>query len=316
MFAIFLTGLLGALGLSVDLGTAFMQRRTMQSAADAGALAGTRIVAKNAGAAFTDVDAVIRANMSKLGTIGSISCQYVNDSGGSLGGCSGAIPSSASGVQVTVNETHPTFFIRVLPGAPNTVTTSASARANVKMLKPPTDGPYLPCGVNTKLADNTRLSIMQKVGGTWVINSAAVGQTFQIHGPQIEKCNAKASRYKGLADVDVNRDLNAPNWFTYKEGDSAGLISSDVEGPDGCKAGQEVVNCVVFLPIVVNDPPESGNNRQLWTVGFAPFYITAPKSNEHYGKLIANYMVSGRGQDGSWGWTNTYDGPITIRLTA
>ena len=91
----------------------------------------------------------------------------------------------------------------------------------MKMLKPPTDGPYLPCGVNTKLADNTRLSIMQKVGGTWVINSAAVGQTFQIHGPQIEKCNAKASRYKGLADVDVNRDLNAPNWFTYKEGDSA-----------------------------------------------------------------------------------------------
>ena len=89
-----------------------------------------------------------------------------------------------------------------------------------------------------------------------------------------------------------------------------------MEGPDGCKAGQEVVNCVVFLPIVVNDPPESGNNRQLWTVGFAPFYITAPKSNEHYGKLIANYMVSGRGQDGSWGWTNTYDGPITIRLTA
>jgi hypothetical protein len=39
------------------------------------------------------------------------------------------------------------------------------------------------------------------------------------------------------------------------------LISKDVEGPDGCKTGQEVVNCVAFLPIVINNPPEAGNNR-------------------------------------------------------
>jgi Flp pilus assembly protein TadG len=47
MFAFMLTVLLGAVGLSIDLGAAFMQRRTMQAAADAGALAGTRIVSKS-----------------------------------------------------------------------------------------------------------------------------------------------------------------------------------------------------------------------------------------------------------------------------
>ncbi len=159
------------------------------------------------------------------------------------------------------------------------------------------------------------MSIMQKVDGNWVMNSSAVGKTFIIHGPQVEKCSAKASRYKGLADTSANATKTAPNWFTYKEGDSAGLISADVEGPDGCKAGQEVVNCVVFLPIVVNDPPETDNNRGLYCIGFAPFYITAPKSNEHWGKLIADYIVYGKGQDGSWGWQQGYMGPITIRLT-
>ena len=49
MFAIVLTSLLGAVGLAVDLGVAFSQRRTMQTAADAGALAGTRLIAKSNG---------------------------------------------------------------------------------------------------------------------------------------------------------------------------------------------------------------------------------------------------------------------------
>lgn len=115
--------------------------------------------------------------------------------------------------------------------------------------------------------------------------------------------------------MDRNRSLTAPNWFGYKEGDSASLIQNDVEGPNGCKAGQVIDNCVVFLPIVVDDPPEDGNNKQLWTVVFAPFYVTSPKSNEHNGKLLDSYIVYGRGQGGEWGWSAGYAGPITIRLT-
>ena len=274
MFAIMLTSLLGALGLAVDLGVAFSQRRTMQSAADAGALAGTRLIAKSANSSIAvqpEVEAVVLKNTMALGSVGSINCNYVNDGGASLGSCVNVIPSGASGVDVTVDESHPTFFIRVVPGAPNSVTTSATARANVKMLSFPTDGPYLPCGVDTQLAGGGTYSMVEKVGGTWQIRAGAVGKTYVIHGPQIEKCDAHASRYKGLAEVSANANITSvPAWFTYKEGDSAGLISEDVEGPDGCKAGQEVINCVVFLPIVVNDPEEIDNNRQQWCVAFAP----------------------------------------------
>jgi Flp pilus assembly protein TadG len=320
MFALMLTALLGAVGLSVDLGMAFSERRTMQSAADAGALAGTRVVSKaNVGSptsAWSEVQAVVTANKMAAGTIASIDCNYVTDNGTAINPCTATVPVNATGVEVTVTENHPTYFIRVVPGGPSTVTTSAVARANVKKLGAPTDGPYLPCGVNTRLASGGTMSIMQKVDGNWQIDPAAVGKVFNIHGPQIEKCKAKASRYKGLADTALNKNLPIPGWFSYKEGDTAGFISADVEGPDGCKAGQEVINCVVFLPIVVDNPEEQNNDRRQWAVGYAPFYITGNNSgNEHYGKLIADYLVYGKGQDGSFGWQQGYEGPITIRLT-
>ena len=320
MFGIMLTSLLGAVGLSVDLGVAFSQRRTMQSAADAGALAGTRLLSKSTSSApltvQTEVEAVVLKNNMQLGSIQSIICNYVTDDGTSLGSCTANVPAAATGVEVTVQESHPTFFIRVVPGGADNVTTSAIARTNVKKLGSPRDGPFLPCTIGTKLAAGGTMSLLVKdSAGQWVINPNAINQTFQIHGPQIEKCDAKASRYKGLADVAKNKDLNTPGWFYYTEGDAAGSISADVEGPDGCKAGQDIVNCVVFLPLVINDPPEQGNEKKLWTVAFAPFYITRPKSNETNGKLLTDYIVYGKSQDGSWGWEQGYSGPITIRLT-
>jgi Flp pilus assembly protein TadG len=321
MFAVMLTALLGAVGLSVDLGMAFSERRTMQSSADAAAYAGTRVVSKaqqaNPVSAWSEVQTIVGKNTMAVGTITSIICNYVTDDGWVIAPCTATVPSTATGVEVTVTEQHPTYFIRMVPGAPTNVSTSATARANVKKLGAPTDGPYLPCGVNTRLSSGGTLSLVTQSGGSgWKINPAAVGQTFNIHGPQIEKCKAKASRYKGLADNALNKNLPIPGWFSYKEGDTAGFISTDVEGPDGCKAGQEVVNCVVFLPIVVDSPEEQNNDRRQWAVGYAPFYITANVSgNEHYGKLLADYLVYGKGQDGSWGWQQGYAGPITIRLT-
>ena len=320
MFAVVLTGMLGAVGLAADLGLAFAERRSMQSAADAGAYAGTRLIAKqNASdppkSVWSEVQTVVNANNMQGGVITNIECNYVTDNGTVITPCVSVIPPVATGVEVRVTEQHPTYFIKVVPGAPDTVSTNATARANVGIVNLPTDGPYLPCGDDTQLAAGGTMDLAIRVGGVWQINPAAVGQNFIIHGPQIEKCEAKASRYKGLADTVANRTLSAPGWFYYKEGDTAGFISVDVEGPDGCKAGQEVVNCVAFLPIVVWPPEESGNNRQLWCIGFAPFYITAPMPNQHNGKLLRDYVVSGRHADFNPGWTPAYEGPVAIKLT-
>lgn len=322
MFAFFAAAMIGMLGMAVDLGVAFSQRRTVQNGADLGAIAGARIVAKNASTpglvAQTDVQTVVSGN--KMGAITPTiqSCQYVNDARTTLGACSGTVLSTATGVKVIVTETHPTYFIKVLSafGAPSTVTTRGTAVANVmKLATIPSDGPFLVCGVNTQLDPSGSLSVMIKVNNVWQINPAAVNKTFKIHGPQIQKCASQSSRYKGLADQAANITKTAPpeTWFNYDEGDKAGPVSADVQGAQGCKAGQDINNCVAFLPIVVNVPAETGNNRQLWCIGFAPFFITITGANTHSGKLLGSYIVRG---PVTAGWTPGYLGPVVMKLTS
>ena len=317
LVALVMIVLTGALGLATDLGMSMVERRTMQNAADAGALAGARVVAKAAStaglSAIADVQAVVDGNHLATGTPAVTACTYVDDAESVVGDCADVVPSTATGVRVSVTEEHATFFIQAVPGAPRSVSTGASAAAHVQRLAgPPTDGPFLVCGVATTLAAGGSLDILTQLDGSWVLNEAAVGQTFVIHGPQINQCAAQSSRYKGLANQAVNLGQTLPNWFGYTTGDTAGQVSSSVAGIDGCQAGQAVVNCVAFLPVTVNDPPESGNNKQLWTVAIMAFYVTQPSSNVHYGRLMGAYTVSGGGQGG---WTGDYTGPIIVRLT-
>jgi Flp pilus assembly protein TadG len=320
MYAVMLTAMLGAVGLSVDLGMAFSQRRTMQSAADAGAYAGTRVIARSKPAvpvsAWSEVQAVVSKNTMAVGAISSITCNYVTDSGSVIAPCTATVPSTATGVEVTVRESHPTYFIRVIPGAAKSVSTSATARANVKKLPAPTDGPFLPCTIKTKLADGGgTMNLLIQQNGIWVINPSAINRQFWIYGSQVETCNSWSSRYKGLAAGSLNVNRSIPGWFYYDTGVSAGTITTDVDGPDGCKAGQAIENCVAFLPIAINDPREVENSKQLWVVAFAPFYITRNKNNDYSGMLLSQYIVYGKGQDGNYGWEPGYTGPITIRLT-
>ena len=98
--------MVGVLALSIDLGVSFAERRAMQNAADAGALAGARIVSKSTPSsplsAQGDVATVADLNKMRIGSIDQVSCSYVNDSNAALGDCGGAVPSGATGVTVTV----------------------------------------------------------------------------------------------------------------------------------------------------------------------------------------------------------------------
>ena len=188
MFALFLTGMLGLLGLALDLGFAFSAKRTVQNAADAGAMAGARAVTKwtttNGYSAGPDVsDIVDDINNQMSGSIHSlVSCEYVNDADSSVGACSSSVPASATGVRVVVSEVVNTFFIQVVPGAPDTVTVEATSTAHVQAVSQgPSDGPFIVCGMQTKLdSGGAKLSILLDNN---TFNTAAFGQTFQIHGP-------------------------------------------------------------------------------------------------------------------------------------
>jgi Flp pilus assembly protein TadG len=323
LFALFSTALVGMLGLATDLGVAFAGRRSIQNAADAAAYAGARMVAKAATtsgiSARSDVQTLATDNGFSFAPDGTTleSCVYVDDSDQTVGDCNASVPPVATGVKVTVAETHPTFFIRVIPGAPNTVTTRATAIAHVRIPgKIPGDGPFLVCAIATQLADTSgTLDVLTKSNGTWQINPAAVNQNFMVHGPQIQKCKAKSSKYKGLADTFLNKDLTVPpeQWFHYSEGVDAGQLYTDVPGPLGCKVGQPLDNCIAILPIVVDNPEEmSPSDKHLWAVGFAAFFIVQTGSNTHTGRLVGDYIIKG---DGKPGWTPDYLGPVLIKLT-
>jgi Flp pilus assembly protein TadG len=318
MFAFMLVAMLGAVGLAVDLGMAFSQRRTVQAAVDAGAYAGARVIARSNPAApssaMAEVTTIVNANMMNYGAISSLTCKYVNDGGSEIGDCSAAVPPAGTGVRVAVSETHNTFFIKVVPGGPKTVTTSASARANIRIITGFSDGPFLPCAKKAELASGGQMDIWDDVNNK--VNDAAWGKEFKIHGPQVEKCGIHPSKYKGLADQDANLNLTAPGWFHFDEGNKAGPARFDVQGADGCKAGQDPKNCVMFLPIITNKgQPVPSSSTDAWVVALIPFYITEPKANEHNGIPIKNYVVAGNGQDGQGGWTPYWKGPIAIRMT-
>lgn len=320
LFAFFLTAMVGVLALSVDLGVAFTERRAMQNAADAAALTGARVVAKSASTggltAQGSVTTVAGQNAMKLGTLDPVSCSYVNDSDAVVGSCSGTPPSSASGVKVTVSETHPTFFMRAVPGGAKTVHVSATSTAHV--LKPTgsiSDGPFIVCGSQDP-SNSSIPPILTQSGGKWVINPAAINYTYLIHGPQINNCKAKNPRMKGLANQDANTGLTAPNWFNYDTGVKAGPTRTKVDGINGCQTGQAADQCVLILPIAVDNPPESGNSKQTYVVAFAPFYVQQTGANTHSGTLLSNYIIYGQGQTGGNGWTPGYVGPIVIRLTS
>nr|MBA2754197.1 hypothetical protein [Chloroflexia bacterium] len=147
LFAMFSTVLIGMLGLATDLGFAFAQKRTVQNAADAAAMAGARQVAhyKDTPTGKTraqdEANTFATADLNKMTASQSMPvCQYINDSfkappDATLGACTLDVPAAASGVHVQVTETHDTFFIRVIPGAPKTVPITAQASARVEVLR-------------------------------------------------------------------------------------------------------------------------------------------------------------------------------------
>ena len=324
MFAIFLVGLMGLLGLATDLGMAFAQRRTMQNSADAGALAGTRAVARWTATAPTSAqaDVTIFVGANKMDTTPTIDeCVYVSYNNTSQGGCGLTVPAGAKGVRVRVREVHDTFFIRAVPGMPNTVTVTATATAYVQRFNDfPNQAPFIVCGSHSWAVKDTNsnnftgqgrdIPILTSSGtGAVSVNPAAVGVTFRIHDNKISQgsgipkdagCKTTSGRFNGLADQNLNGGKEANAWHHYTEGTHAGPTREKVNGIQGCEIGQEV-DCVMLLPIAVDNPSEdqAPEAKEVWVVGYAAFFVTYNDSNSHNGRLLGNYLVSGP-SDQNW----------------
>jgi len=114
--------LLVVAGLAIDGGTVYLERRRMQNAADAAALAGTRKLAEAMCAKPGVNDAAIAAEVIHYAeangvqyTSGNVVADYVAFNESVLGRVgSGAIPAGAAGISVTTKISRKTYFVSLV----------------------------------------------------------------------------------------------------------------------------------------------------------------------------------------------------------
>ena len=148
VFALSLVVVLLAVALVIDGGNAWSQRRATQNAADFAALAGTKIVAANAGAAQTNASVLsaVESGLSSNGIATTVlgtdyTASYVNTLGNLVAGygTAGSIPSGVIGVQVSPTKAFSTYFLRVV--GINGFNASATATAKYGFYEGTNGGP-------------------------------------------------------------------------------------------------------------------------------------------------------------------------------
>jgi Flp pilus assembly protein TadG len=329
--AVVAVAMLGMIGLAVDLGYTFAQKRTVQNAADAAAAAGTHVVTQ-----WSTTNSLItaQANVAKIVAANNMgdatqhfSCFYVDDKDKKLASCGKTVPEEATGVTVSVSETHETFFMRVFPGAPKTITTTASATAHAQIVTPDgSDGPFIVCGQNANLVGggSTNILVPGNGGTTYTLNPDAIGKTFEVHG-KIDDCGAGAS-FKGVADEGNYDNATVPGWFMGKTGERTGPVRERVRGIGGCDntIDDYPVNCILYLPLSYNymgqhNPSHHGNEFTMYAVAYGVFRVSeCSGSCKHEATLIGKYIIDTpvgmpEWQPGTWKRGN--NGIIAIRLT-
>ncbi|MEA2530921.1 MAG: hypothetical protein QOG89_2565 [Thermomicrobiales bacterium] len=315
MFAIFAIGMMGLLGLATDVGYAMAARRAAQGAADAGALAGARVIARyssgGAKSAQSEVNTIVTSNKFGPTTPSLYSCEYIGNNWSVVGTCNQNVPTNAAGTRVRTRIVFDTFFMQVIPGAPKTLTAAGYTKARVEGADyTALNGPFIVCGKASWAVKNAAGATIDQnipiLTASNTINAAAVGVTYRVHDPQLEKhytadCGSKASRFKGLADQTSNTGKTVPSWFNYDTGTKAGPTRAKVNGAEGCAANApEPYNCVMILPLATNSPAESGNSKQIYVVGYAAFRITTVDSNSHNAQLLNNYILSSGPATADW----------------
>lgn len=157
LFTLAIVGLLLLVGLVIDGGYAFSQRRESQNAADFAAMAGTRIVSEaltgtppGAGTA-ANVEAAIQSILSANGAELD-HAEYVTEGGVALGSVVGAsiIPAGANGVVVTASTKWRPYFLGIV-GMDNWRATSTATAITPGSS---TGGGVLPVGINDAVFNN------------------------------------------------------------------------------------------------------------------------------------------------------------------
>ena len=283
--AVILTGLVGMAALVVDVGSWYQADRKIQTAADAGALAGAQHLPTDRPAAQ------------------SVAIDYAhrNYAGASV---SPTFP-SAGEIDVTATAMTPGFFARVISSAFNSVQVKAHARAAVSV--PPTMKNVAPIAVK-----NTAACAVTNPGcyGQTVtvsfdesqVSTSTIGLiNVECYSDSATGCDAGqtgGSELKNEIENGWPQPLPANKWYGVKTGETIGPVRQGLQ--DAADRAQ-----VLFFPVF----DQVGNGgRSFHIIGWAAFVIDPTGVNwgsqtrqltGHFVTFIATDLAGGGTLDGA-----------------
>jgi hypothetical protein len=330
IIAIVMVAMLALAGLAIDGGNLFLERRNTQNAADAAALAGTRVLA-NAVCSEPGVDdsAVLEAVNQFAGRNGVedvsfLFAEYTDQDENVLGEVgAGSIPVGASGVQVIIDSTINTHFMKVV--GIDTADVSADALALTGPLIP--GGGVRPIGIPREM-----VKVLKRGMPFWIYmkNCATKPETCIIGytGGQVQHrgwLNLKYMWNDGTwkdeeragwpRATDPNADANTlKDWMVNGCRDCPRLRFGDYihakPGTNASAVGAAPVGTVIVIPIfdwvphyddIPGARPENaaqGGDFYYHIVGFLAFRVTA--ENQGTGRIDGKVVriIWGKGQVG------------------
>ncbi len=260
--------LLVLVGLVIDTGVAFKERRTAQNISDLAAMAGTRVIADkylnpSGSVTGTTVYAAIDKSMKVNGceTPCTWSGAYVRPTGSGtftqIGTVvnAGLVPEGAQGVTVTTDRRPGTFFIRLI--GQNEWAVAAVATAMTSRLPDPPAGILLPIGIfDADYETGRQYTLTEGYEGPgnfgWISWSGSPSNVVLA----ASLCNPN------------NPAFTFPAWFS---GATGVMNSSDVRA---CMDGYIAAQTVVYIPIWLQTNNRPGSNLQYEITGVAAFVLT------------------------------------------
>jgi len=315
LVALALVALIAMLGLAIDGGTVYLERRRMQNAADGAALAGARrlsqaICTPNPNPTVTDAEIynVVRDFVIRNGgTNAQFEAHYVGFAGNRVveynppvlvGG--GVVPVGASGIVVTTTITQPTYFLGLVGASTGRASASATAVTGPPLL---VGGGLRPFGVPAPVVAQLNPGDWLKVdfdhnGGSirWVSGVAqhrgwmnlgyVWNQRENPNWPRAVDPNAGANDLKRWMEEGWNGTLYADcawgagcrtgDYIHAKPGTNASAVcAAPMNEVFYVPVYDEVPNCPSQIPAPKPACPTQGSSYCYHIVGFAAVKITA-----------------------------------------
>ena len=298
LFAIALLAMLAMVGVVVDGGTLYLQRRTAQNAADAGALAGARVLQQAVfqyadSPASLDVGTAIcyYAHQNWFGHVPETTANFVTTSGpvtinvptscaAPTGGTPQLIPSGTSGVRVHVLiGPYDTFLVGIVGLRQLQAEASASAQVGVLGIPGPAITPLAGCGPDMLTSGTLPIPFVDLLD-----DSNNIDETLYDHFPAIDVV------LQG-SQMTQNETSQCPKWNNNSSAwkgqiDTSGISGTFAPGPDSqipvpVAVGNSTIDAIISSmclslygpghdPTGVSGPPDPNVCRLLVPIAAPP----------------------------------------------